>query len=109
MKGFALSSSPRLQLAILTLMAHNAMGCQKLQRGYFKQSLMEEKLTSCGSFARLWLQALLNELLGRKKEAKFCATVVLRAGKKNGRGKQGKELRTVLLVVMDPLAIGWHC
>lgn len=91
MKGFVLAIVPRLQLAVLTLMAHNAMGCQKLQRGYFKQSLMEEKLTSCGSFARLWLQALLNELLERKKEAKFCATVVLRAGKRTEEDSKEKN------------------
>lgn len=68
---------------------------------------MEEKLTSCGPFARLWLQALLNKLLERKKETRFCANP--ESWEKNERGKQGKELRTILLVVMDPLAIGWHC
>lgn len=49
-------------------MAHNAVRCQEFERGHLKQGLVEEKLPGCGTLARLQLQALLNELLKKKRE-----------------------------------------
>lgn len=55
---------------VLTLMSHNAMSRQQLQRRHLKQSLVEEQLPGGGPLTGVHLQTLLDELLQYRKANK---------------------------------------